>query len=66
MALSDNSRRDPWYCEGSMPQCKEMPESGGEARIDGWMREHPHRNGQGGWNRGFPKEKPGKRKTKEM
>jgi hypothetical protein len=30
-----NGRRGPWFCEGSMPQCRGMQE---------WVGEHPHRS----------------------
>ena len=36
MALSVvNGMRGPWFCEGSMPQCRGMGEQGGRS---GWMR----------------------------
>jgi len=50
MTLSGiNGRRGPWSCEGSVPQCRKMPERGG---LRDWVdREHPHRSrGRGlGW-----------------
>ena len=47
MALSDiNGRRSPWYCEGSMTQCRGMPGQGSRSR---WVGEQV----KGGWDRGF-------------
>jgi hypothetical protein len=54
MALSDiNRRRGPWSCEGSMPQCREMPEHGNKS---GWVDEQ----GEGEQNREILEGKPGK------
>jgi hypothetical protein len=36
---------------------------GREARVGGWVGEHPHRNREGEWVRLFPEGKPGKRIT---
>jgi hypothetical protein len=46
MALSIiNGRRGPWFCEGSMPQYREMPRTGSRS---GWVGEE----GEGVGNRG--------------
>jgi hypothetical protein len=35
-----------------MPQCKGI--ESGEARVGGWLEEHPHRSREEGeWDRGF-------------
>ena len=59
MALSGiNGRRGPWSCEGLIPQCREMP--GWEGRS-GWVKgEAGIGEGEGVWNRVFPKGKTGK------
>ena len=58
MALSDiNWRKGPWSSEGSMPQCRGMPEQGRESE---WVGE------QGVWDRDFSEGKPGKGITFEM
>jgi hypothetical protein len=46
MALSGISgRRGPWSCEGSVPQCREMPGQGGRSEWVGrWVGAHPHRS----------------------
>ena len=45
MTLWDISeRRGPWPCEGSMPQCREMP---GQGSRSGWDGEQ----GEGGCDR---------------
>jgi hypothetical protein len=37
-----NGRRDPWYCEGLMPQCRGMR---GWGEGSAWMwGQHPHRS----------------------
>ena len=54
-----NGRRNPWSCEDSMPQCREMP---GQGSGSGWVGEQ----GEGRWNRGFLEGKPGKGITFEM
>ena len=54
-----NGRRGPWSCEGSMPQCREMPEPGSGS---GWVGEQREVGG----DRGFSEGKPGKRITFEM
>jgi hypothetical protein len=47
MALSGiNRKRVPWSCEGSMPQCREMTEQGGE--VGGWEGKWV-----GGWGNTF-------------
>jgi hypothetical protein len=59
MALWDISeRRGLWSCEGSMPQYRRMP---GQGSRSGWVNEQ----GEGGWARGFSKEKQGKEITFE-
>ena len=47
-------RRGPWSCEGSMPQCREMP--GQEAGVGGLMSR----------GSGFLEGKPGKEITFEI
>jgi hypothetical protein len=60
MALLDiNGKRGPWFCEGSMPQCRGMPGQGSRSR---WVGEQ----GEGERDRGFSKRKPGKGITFEM
>jgi hypothetical protein len=54
-----NRRRGPWSCEGSMPQCGGMP---GPGSWSGWVGEQE----EGGWDRGFSEDKPGKGITFEM
>ena len=54
-----NGRRDPWSCEGSMPQYRRMP---GPGSRSGWVGEQ----GDGGGDRGCLEGKPGKGKTFEM
>ena len=51
--------RGPWSCEGSRPQCREMPGPGIRSRYVGEQRE-----GVGFW--GFLEGKPGKGITFEM
>ena len=50
--MSDiNGRRDPWSCEGLMPQSRGIQGQGGRS---GWVGEHPHRSrGMGNGIRGF-------------
>jgi hypothetical protein len=50
---------DPWSCEGSIPQYKELP---GPGSGSGWVGEQ----GEGGRNRGFSEGKLGKGTTFEM
>jgi hypothetical protein len=45
-----NGRRGPWSCEGSMPQCSEMP--GPESRS-GWVSEQGEGEGRGRKGRRF-------------
>ena len=54
-----NGRRDPWSCEGSLPQNREMP---GPGNRSGWIGEQ----GKGGGDRGFSERKLGKGITFEM
>jgi hypothetical protein len=59
MALLDISgRRGPWSCEGSMPQCSEMPGQGSRSGRDG-------EQGKRGWDRGFSERKLGKGITRK-
>jgi hypothetical protein len=37
-----------------------------EDKVGWWVREHPHRGREEGWNRGFPKGRHGKGKTFEI
>ena len=54
-----NGRRDPWSCEGSMPQGRGMP---GPVSGSRWVGE----KGDGGRDRGFSEGKLGKKITFEM
>jgi hypothetical protein len=54
-----NGRRDPWSCEGSMPQYRKLPGPGNESV---WVGEH----GEGGRDRVFSEGKLGKWITFEM
>ena len=38
-------RGGPWFCEGSMPQCRGMP---GQGSRSGWVSEQEEK----GWDRG--------------
>jgi hypothetical protein len=57
--LAINGRRDPWSCEGSMPQYRGMPGPGGRS---GWVGEQ----GEGEGGRGVLERKLGKGITFEM
>jgi hypothetical protein len=52
-----SGRRDPWSCEGLMPQCRGMPGPGSR-----WVGEQ----GEEGAGRGFSEGKPGKGITFKM
>lgn len=54
-----NGRRDPWSCEGSMPQCRGMSRPGSRS---GWVGEQ----GEAGQDRGFSEGKIGKGITFEI
>jgi hypothetical protein len=56
-------RRGLWSCEGSMPQCREMPGSGSRS---GWVCERGWGVGGGVGDRGFSEGKLGKGITFEM
>jgi len=43
-----NGRRDPWFCEVSMPQCREMPGWGGRSELGIRWRNTLPTAGEGG------------------
>ena len=57
-----SGRSNPWSCEGSMPQCRRMP----EREWLGWWGSTLIEAGEGQWDRGFPEERPGKGITFDM
>jgi hypothetical protein len=56
-----NERRGPWSCEGSMPQCREMP---GQGSGSVWVGKQG--KGGGEWDREFLEGKQEKGITFEM
>jgi hypothetical protein len=47
--LEINGRRGPWFCEGSMPQCRGMP---GQEIRSVWVGEQEEGDGIEGFQRG--------------
>ena len=60
-----SGRRDPWSCEGSLPQCREMPVSPTPTANTGeWVGWSQHGRGEGIGD--FSEGKPGKGLTKYL
>ena len=55
MALSGISeRRDRWFCESLMPQCRGMTGQGGRSGCVGAGENTLIKAGKGDWDRAFP------------